>query len=346
MGGYPQWKRGLTRGHPKSNGGWRGFTWEMGGGYSVDMSYAVPILLTVFNRPDTTRLVWERIRAQRPLHLYIAADGPRHHIKDEAQRCDAVRQLVSQVDWPCSVYTLFRDQNVGCRKAMAGAITWFFQQVPYGVILEDDCVPHDDFFRFCETLLHRYQDVETVGIISGSNPLATQVPALYSYAWTSYPQIWGWASWQRVWQKYDENLDDWPAIRHQLFRHVPSISWGMRCYYSALFKKIKKKQIDTWDIQVNHMTLKHRLLTVLPTHNLISNIGFGKGATHTHHAHDPMANVPAQSMVFPLQHPPDMHPDPVWDSLIATQLYPWQRRIRQWIPHWLVQWVRSYRRLM
>jgi len=305
------------------------------------MSYPVPILLTVFNRPDTTRVVWARIRAQRPLHLYIAADGPRAHIQDEAQRCETVRHLVSQVDWPCSVHTLFRDHNLGCRKAMAGAISWFFEHVPYGVIIEDDCVPHDDFFRFCDTLLHHYHDVDTVGMISGSNPLAGEYPTTDSYVLTSYPQIWGWASWRRVWQHYDENLTDWPDCHAHLFNHVPWVHAGMRHYYARLFQKIKTHQIDTWDIQVNYMALKHRWVTVLPTRNLVSNIGFGHGATHTHHPQDKMANVPSHPLSFPLQHPPVIVPNPLWDQLIQRRLYPWHRRIRQWIPVWLVKQIRK-----
>ena len=129
-----------------------------------------PVLFLVFNRPDTTRRVLEAIRQAQPSQLFIAADGPREGKSGEAEKCADVRRIVNEgIDWDCEVKTLFRDKNLGCKVAVSRAIDWFFEHVEEGIILEDDCLPHPTFFRFCEELLNKYRDDERIGQISGDN---------------------------------------------------------------------------------------------------------------------------------------------------------------------------------
>ena len=108
------------------------------------------ILFLVFNRPDTTTKVFQMIRQAKPPRLYIAADGPRKNKEGEEEKIAKVRAIVNNIDWPCEVKTLFRDKNLGCKKAISEAITWFFKNEDQGIILEDDCLPHLDFFSYCE----------------------------------------------------------------------------------------------------------------------------------------------------------------------------------------------------
>jgi len=77
-----------------------------------------PVLFLIFNRPDTTRRVFEQIRKAKPPKLYIAADGPREDVPGEAERVKEVREYVlNNIDWECKVKTLFRDKNLGCKYA-------------------------------------------------------------------------------------------------------------------------------------------------------------------------------------------------------------------------------------
>jgi len=117
-----------------------------------------PVLFLIFNRPDTTTRVFEAIRAARPERLYVAADGPRMTREGEAERCAEARRIATAVDWPCEVKTLFRETNLGCRAAVSGAITWFFEHEEEGIILEDDCLPDPSFFPYCTELLAHYRD--------------------------------------------------------------------------------------------------------------------------------------------------------------------------------------------
>ncbi len=173
-----------------------------------------PILLLVFNRPDTTRQVFETIRAARPPRLYVAADGPRPGRAGEAERCAEVRELTTQIDWPCELKTLFRNENLGCKIGVSSAIDWFFQNEPEGIILEDDVVPLPSFFLYCDVLLDRYRNDIRVGVISGSNLVSNHLMLEESYFFSRYNHIWGWASWRRAWDHYDVTMASWPEWRN------------------------------------------------------------------------------------------------------------------------------------
>src|SRR5262249_47548369 len=173
----------------------------------------VPVLFLVFNRPETTARVMEAIRAAGPERLYVAADGPRDSKTGEAEHCAEVRQLAMNVDWPCDVRTLFRDRNLGCRRAVSSAITWFFEQEPEGIILEDDCLPSFDFFPYCAELLERYRDDERVMAICGSAYADVSSDYPHSYYFSYYADMWGWATWRRAWLHYDNRMDRWPVFK-------------------------------------------------------------------------------------------------------------------------------------
>ena len=104
--------------------------------------------------------------------MFLASDGPRTNVPDEKETVNEVRNyLLSEIDWSCKLKTLFRDENLGCGKAVSSAITWFFENVEMGIILEDDCLPSDSFFMYCRELLLKYKDNGRVMHIAGNNPL-------------------------------------------------------------------------------------------------------------------------------------------------------------------------------
>lgn len=119
------------------------------------------------------------------MRLYVAADGPRVDRAGEADRCAEVRRIATAVDWPCELRTLFHTKNLGCRGAVSGAITWFFEHEPEGIVLEDDCLPHPDFFPWCAAMLERYRDERRVMCVTGNElpvrhgRLAAQLLLLY-----------------------------------------------------------------------------------------------------------------------------------------------------------------------
>lgn len=242
-----------------------------------------PVLLIAWRRPHTLRQVIDAIRPIGPTRLYVACDGPNPERADEAEKVAATRQVIEQeIDWPCQIERLYSDVNQGCRLGVSRAITWFFEQVEEGIILEDDCVPHPDFFTYCTTLLERYRHDARVWCISGNNFQDGQWRGDGSYYFSRYNHCWGWASWRRCWQLYDADLSQWPALRDSGLLDTIFEDSVERKYWSAIWQRlVDEGKPDTWDYQWTFTCLANGGLTALPNRNLVSNVGFGEDATHT-----------------------------------------------------------------
>lgn len=259
------------------------------------------VLFLVFNRLDTTKQVFDEIRQAKPPRLYIAADGARTNKEGEAQKVQAVRDYIMQnIDWECEIQTLFRDENLGCKYAVSGAITWFFENEEQGIILEDDCLPSQSFFWFCEELLERYKNDLRVWHIGGTNPIDTQLIS-NEYYFSEYNRIWGWASWKRAWSVYDVEISAWPNIKSMhVLKEILGESEENK--YEEILDKVYQGQIDTWDYQWFLLRLLNGK-AVVPKVNLISNIGFGAEATHTFNIENKLSKLPRGEVDFPLLHP-------------------------------------------
>ena len=264
-----------------------------------------PVLFLVFNRPDTTIQVFQKIREAEPLRLYVAADGPRKDREGEAEKCKQVRHIATNVDWDCEVKTLFRDENLGCKMAVSGGIDWFFEKEEMGIILEDDCLPSKTFFRFCEELLIKYRQDTRIWHIGGTNPLS-KITQADSYYFSIYNRIWGWATWKRAWKNFDSEIKIWPEIKkNKKLKYVLSKSEYIK--YEKLFDSVYNGEIDTWDYQWFLIKLINGL-SIIPNTNLVKNIGFGKNATHTKDINHKLANLELGEMKFPLIHSKVFHP--------------------------------------
>lgn len=262
-----------------------------------------PVLFLTFNRPDTTAQVMEAIRIARPPRLYIAADGPRDR-PGEMELCARTRQIATDINWSCELKTLFREQNLGCRVSVSGALDWFFSEEEDGIILEDDCVPSSSFFPYCRELLERYRSDKRIMCISGNNFQGGHRVTPHSYYFSRYVHCWGWASWRRAWRLYDRDMRLWPECRESsLLRAWGGCNNGFVEYWTNIFDQTARGVIDTWDYQWVLTCWMNNGLTCLPRDNLVTNIGFGVSATHTHDAQGPFANMPACAMEFPLVHP-------------------------------------------
>lgn len=240
-----------------------------------------PLLLLVFNRPDLTLKVFEKIRQAKPLRLYIAGDGPREGNKEDIEKVETVRKIVTNIDWPCEVNTLFREKNLGCKIGVSTGITWFFKHEEKGIILEDDCVPHLDFFAFCENLLEYYFNDERVSVITGNNFQNGNRRGDASYYFSKYNHCWGWASWRRAWKNYENFIPFWPVWKKSSnwLKYIPDKV--ERGYWENIFNLVHENKIDSWAYPWTASTWFKGGLTVTPNVNLVSNIGHRDDATHT-----------------------------------------------------------------
>ncbi len=283
-------------------------------------------LFLVFNRPDKTAAAFAALRAAQPERLYVAADGPRADRPGEADQCDEARRIATQVDWPCEVRTLFRDENLGCRRAVSGAVTWFFEHEEAGIVLEDDCVPHPSFFAYCGEMLERHRDDKRVMCVTGTNFQSSMKGWPYSYYYSVFNHCWGWASWRRAWALYDAELEHFDPVRaeRQLDRLCGVRGFGK--HWVRIFSRVKTGELDSWASIWTWTCFRHGGLTCTPKVNLVSNIGFDDTATHTTARGSPFANMATALLPEPFRSPPDMRPHVGFDRHTARNHYGIGRR--------------------
>jgi hypothetical protein len=266
----------------------------------------IPIVLIFFNRPQHLKKVFERIADARPSQLFLIADGPRTGNREDEEFCEEARNVVSNTPWPVEVHVNFSQINLGCGRRISSGLDWVFARAPEAIILEDDCVPTPDFFRFCEHMLARYRDDRRIGIVSGDNFVADQLSCSESYYFSKYPHVWGWATWRRTWALVDFHLSRWPAAKAAgVLERVLRCPGTLR-FWTHVFDH-QYVNHSSWACRLVFASLTNNLLNIIPRQNLVSNIGWGAGATHAHSVNSPLANLATGKLDFPLRHPTFMH---------------------------------------
>lgn len=260
-----------------------------------------PILFIIFNRPDTTFRVFETIKMAKPSRLYIAADGPRKTHSDDLNLCNDARKVIDLIDWSCDIYTKLSDENLGCGKSVSSAITWFFETEQEGIILEDDCLPHLDFFFYCQELLDVYRENSFIGMISGNNFQNGKSRNNFSYYFSQYGSIWGWATWKRTWEKFNlriciESFDTVNLSISKIFSSKSEI-----VYWMKIASLMKNSKIDSWAYPFTFCLWINNLLSIVPNTNLVTNIGFDARGTHTKDPKNISSDIPS-APILPIIH--------------------------------------------
>jgi hypothetical protein len=261
----------------------------------------VPVLLIIHRRPDETRRVFEAIARARPRRLFVAADGPR--TSADRGLCDLTRAAVQGVDWDCEVAYDFSEANIGLNRRVTSALDHVFAAVDSAIVLEDDCLPDDRFFTFCSSMLERYRDDPRVVHISGECYRRTRPRD--SYVFSKYPLAWGWATWRRSWSLYDRGLRAWPIFQNQPEAQALFDTDDERRYWFATFDRVHRdaqtERPMSWDYAWYYACMTHGL-SIHPAVNLVSNIGYGPLASHTH-GDSELANRVAGPLESELRHP-------------------------------------------
>ena len=265
--------------------------------------FETPILFLVFNRPSATRVVFNQLRECRPMHLYIAADAARPEIAGEFKLCEEVKKIISEVDWPCKVHHLFREQHLGCKLAVSGGINWFFETVEAGIILEDDCMPSLSFFTFCATMLTNYSSYPNVFHITGNNFQQGIPRGLSSYYFSKYAHIWGWATWRRAWNQYHLQLTNWSQYSKSADFKKWFTSKKEFSFWSKKFNTYHQNPDinNYWSLQWQYACWYHDAWTITPQKNLVTNIGIGSGTNTTIYLKHLI--IPAEPLLAPYTTP-------------------------------------------
>lgn len=289
--------------------------------------FKTPILLIVFNRVDTLKRIVGVLREVNVTNIYISADGPREKVESDFSRTKAVRDYISEnINWKCEIKTRYSDINMGCKKACSSALRWFFENEENGIILEDDCLPDKSFFSYCEELLDLYKDDQRVGMISGYNA-SIEYPFEYSYHFATGGSIWGWATWRRVAKDFDpeDKLLRNPKIRDFLLNATTDINETE--HILAGVKRILDGEDDNWDFSWSTILKINSQLSIVPSVNMIRNIGINPDATHPIDESSKLFKVEAKRLSFPMEHPPCMVADRKLSMKMGALHYPvmWKR---------------------
>ena len=279
-----------------------------------------PVALFIFNRPATTQLVFDAIRAARPATLAVIADGPRPAVPGDDAACAEARSVIGKVDWPCDLRTQISPVNMGLRTRIETGLSWVFSQFEEAIILEDDCIPEATFFRFCDDMLDRYRSDRRVLSVCGSSFQFGAQRGAGSYYFSRHGHVWGWATWRRAWALHDPAMTDWPRARAEGWLASQFDSSVARQYWEHIFETAYRSG-HTWDFPWRFSYWRRHGMHVLPNVNLVSNYGFDDSATHTKQSNSIFAFLPTSPMGFPLIHPDAVLPDREADDFTEDILY-------------------------
>jgi hypothetical protein len=264
----------------------------------------VPVLYLLFNRPDHTRKSFEAFKKIKPAFLFIGADGPREGNERDVRDCAEVRNIVKDITWQCEVKTLFRDHNLGTKYAVSGAIDWFFSHVENGIILEDDCIPHPDFYNYMAAMLEKYKDNPRIMHINGTNLLkGKRIVKDSSYYFSNFCHPWGWGTWRRAWERNDITMKDFPNYPKEKLLAVLNYAPAVMNYWYHNLDQAHQAKTKSWDYQWYFAFWKNNGLAITPSMNLVTNIGFDESGTNTLSKFNPfskMKTYPMHKIVGPV----------------------------------------------
>lgn len=241
-----------------------------------------PVLLIAFNRPENTKIVFEKIKQAKPSKLYLAVDAPRENNDEDQIRVHNVQKIFDQINWECDVNKRYATKNQGCGIGVFNAISWIFEHEDRAIILEDDCVPSIPFFSYCDDLLDKYKNDTRIWLISGNNFNEEAVSTQHSYFFSRFGHSWGWATWKRCWDEMDLHILKYPLIRDQDLLKAAFASKKETDFYNKYFNRVYNDKCyfkNNWDIQFSFTIHSNGGLTIIPRKNLVSNIG--STGTHT-----------------------------------------------------------------
>lgn len=235
----------------------------------------IPVLLIGFNRLNIIKQNLDNLRQQHVQNLYVTIDGPRPGCEDDLQKVEEVRSLVKAIDFCPNLHLKIREQNVGCEVNVSEGITWALENEAYVIVLEDDVMAHESFFRFMQDMLIRYKDEKRVAMVSGCNYTPIHFPNDEDYCFCQSGHTWGWATWRRVWNGFSLYEEVNPKYLKKEYLQSVSVNKSVARRRWFVFKRMLKKGTgnSTWDVMFSYYRVTRDLLSIVPRAHLTTNIG-------------------------------------------------------------------------
>lgn len=278
---------------------------------------SIPILFLAYNRPSETKRSFQHIEKIRPTKLYVSLDGPKEGDSEDIVKCKQVEEIVKQIKWPCEVRYLKQEENLGCRAGVNTALNWFFTNEEMGVIIEDDILVSVNCFNFICTMLKTYENDSNIMLVTGCNNLNTY-KSKHSFHFSRIGSVWGWGSWRKAWETHDPEMKNWPDIKKSkiLFKKLPPEQARHRERTGDL---VYSGQISSWSYPFTITRIINDGYSIVPSKNLIVNIGFNENATHTKTSNSVFEKLSTHKIeIANIQHPNLIKPDKRFDKLLFS----------------------------
>lgn len=297
----------------------------------------ISVLILFFNRPDHLERLFEAVRHAQPARLFLYQDGPRS--EKDVPRMEACRKVVANIDWPCEVHRLYQERNYGCDPSNFLSQRWAFSLTDKCIVFEDDDVPTLSFFRFCKDMLDRYEHDERIGMIAGFNmDEHTTDVGNDSYFFTTNFSIWGWASWARVVNQWDEHYA-WLDCPEAVARiEALTKERRLRTDFLPMCRAHRESGKAFYETIFHAHLLLHSQLCVMPRVNMVSNLGVSNDSTHFAGSVNTLPKgyrriftMGRHELSWPLQHP-----------AYVVDHVAYRRRVYR-IMAWRHPWVKAWR---
>jgi hypothetical protein len=288
-----------------------------------NQKFNLPVLIITFNRPDLTRKILDRVVEMNPPRIYFFNDGARPGNENDAVKTVEVRAMAKDLKYEGQLFTRFEEKNLGIKMGESTAMHWLFDNEEEGIVLEDDTYPHPDFFMFCQRMLEKYRHDDRIFTITGCNQLNTWKEDIQDYHYAFYGSYWGWASWRRAWKHYDVTMPQWkePDVRrlignlinHREYFKIRTLEWD----------NLLAGLNSSWDYQWTFAHFLNNGLSIVPSRNLITNIGTQREDAVHMTGETPFDDL--QSFPFPenFRENHRMIPDMEYDQKVIHMAYPW-----------------------
>ncbi len=256
-----------------------------------------PIVVILFNRPDHARRLRHCLENQQDRDLYVVVDGAREG-KSEEEGLVAESVNVFK-DWAGRTKFHISDENMGCKLRISSGLDWVFDQVDRAIILEDDLVPHAQFFLFCDEMLDKYADSDNVMSVCGTKTFPGEVSNPYFLS--RYNNCWGWATWKRAWGQYEDDF-----LKYSTLNFVKNLkkslgSYRAAIYWYILYRMVLSGKRNSWAYCWMITCFLNRGLSIYPASNFVINAGFGDSSTHTSEVKVFMPQTYGERDIFPLE---------------------------------------------
>ena len=265
--------------------------------------FTVPLILIVFNRVEKTKQLIKILELLTPSNLYVVSDGPRLTHPDDQEKVEEIRELFNNIPWECDIKRIYSSKNLGLKDRVISGLNNVFLIEDKAIILEDDLQPSLDFFYFAAELLEKYKNSSNIFSVCGTNQFGT-MPANNneSYFFSIFTNSWGWATWKDKWDLFNSDLSNYDILKANGFFKFVLKGKRSELYWKHVYNLVESGKINSWAYRWMMTSWLNNGVNVVPTKNLIRNVGVDNKATHTKSIRFYIKN-PVFPIVFPLIHP-------------------------------------------